>query len=390
MRRPSAVLLLAALAAAACQRQLPQLPKLQLPDPPPAAVQSVIFMIGDAGKANERRDPVFQVLRADVERWSAALARDSAVMVLFLGDIIYPEGMHPREDQYWASDSAAVQTQVNIVAGPNARRFGAIGYFMAGNHDWGNARDHTGVRRLQNHEELLDRRRAEGIHVRLQPKAGEAGPAVIDYGATRLLLFDTAWWLLAREEELKQPVTLRTQEAIRSAGARNVVVAAHHPFRSASPHGGLIPFWKGIGLRYVLNRSGAVLQDLNSTAYRDLLAMMRDAFALGRPLVFAGGHDHSMQVIEEWEEQRAPRYSLVIGSASKSSPVGHFEGMRYRTRAPGYMRMITLRDGTVQLFVIAAPDEDYLRCEVEDPVQLQACMARMTAAFRMEYALRLE
>lgn len=389
MRVATAIVLLT-LAATACQRKLPLLPPSRLPDPAPSMVQSVIFLIGDAGKANERRDPVFHVLRADVERWSAAVARDSAVLVLFLGDIIYPAGLHPRDDQYWESDSAAVQTQVNMLAGPNARRFGSIGYFMAGNHDWGNARDHTGAMRLQNLEEFLDRRRAEGVHVRLQPQAGDPGPAVVDIGATRLLLFDTAWWLLASDRELKRQVELRTQATIRGAGQRNIVVAAHHPFRSASPHGGWIRFWDGVGLRYVLSRSGAVLQDLNSIAYRDLLAMMRNAFAAGRPLVFAGGHDHSMQIIEEVESERTPRFSLVVGSASKSSPVGHVEGMRYRTRAPGYMRMITYRDGHVELFVIAAPDEEYLHCDDVDGSALQACMRQKIAAFKVEYGMKLK
>jgi hypothetical protein len=376
--------------ATGCQRKLPLLPASQLPDPAPAMVQTVIFLIGDAGKANEQRDPLFPVMRADIERWSAALSRDSAVIVLFLGDIIYPAGMHPREDEHWESDSAAVQTQVNLLAGPNARRFGTIGYFMAGNHDWGNARDHTGVVRLQNLEAFLDRRRAGGDAVRLEPRAGEAGPSVIDIGATRLLLFDTAWWLLASDRELKAQVGVRTREAIRGAGTRNVVVAAHHPFRSASPHGGWIRFWDAAGLRYILSRSGAVLQDLNSIAYRDLLAMMRNAFAADRPLVFAGGHDHSMQIIEDWEDVGTPRFSLVVGSASKSSPVGHFEGLRYRTRAPGYMRMMTYHDGTVELFVVAAPDEHHLRCEEVDAAALQACMQQKMAAFKVEHGMRLK
>jgi len=384
-------LVIAVLAVAAgCQRKLPLLPPSLLPDPAPAMVQSVIFLIGDAGKANEQRDPVFPVMRADIERWSAALGRDSAVIVLFLGDIIYPAGMHPREDPHWPTDSSAVQAQVNLLSGPNARRYSSLGYFLAGNHDWGNARDHTGVVRLQNLEEFLERRRAGGATVRLMPPAGESGPEVVDIGATRLLLYDTAWWLLASDREAKRRMGLRTQEAIRSAGGRNVVIAAHHPFRSASPHGGWIRFWDAAGLRYVLSRSGAVLQDLNSIAYRDLLATFRSAFAVGRPLVFAGGHDHSMQIIEDPESSGTPRFNLVIGSASKSSPVGHVEGMRYRTRAPGYMRMVTYRDGKVELFVVAAPNEDHLHCLDVDAAARQACMRQKTAAFKMEYAMRLK
>jgi hypothetical protein len=97
-----------------------------------------------------------------------------------------------------------------------------------------------------------------------------------------------------------------------------------------------------------------------------------------------------MQVIEDWEMERTPRFSLVIGSASKSSPVGHLQGMRYRTRAPGYMRMVTYRDGRVELFVISAPDEDHIRCEEEDGEALRDCMAQRIAGFRVDYGLRLK
>jgi hypothetical protein len=228
------------------------------------------------------------------------------------------------------------------------------------------------------------------VQVRLLPKAGEPGPSIIDTQGSRLLIFDTAWWLLANDTLPKLQAAARTQAAIRSAGSRNIVIAAHHPFRSASAHGGLIPFWKGIGLRYVLARSGALLQDLNSIAYRDLVAMMRNAFALNRPLLFAGGHDHSLQVIASPDSASWPRYSVVVGSASKSSAVGHVEGMRYRDRAPGYMRMVTHRDGRVDLFVIAAPDKTYLRCQETDQAALQTCMREKMAGFRITYAMRLK
>jgi len=47
-----------------------------LPDPDPAEVEAVVFLVGDAGDALPGRSPVMARLQAGVERWSADLARD--------------------------------------------------------------------------------------------------------------------------------------------------------------------------------------------------------------------------------------------------------------------------------------------------------------------------
>jgi hypothetical protein len=370
-----------------CASRLPELPASQIAEPAAAEVESVVFLFGDAGYADARRDPILRRLGRDVERWSTSLARDSAVVVLFLGDIVYPLGLR-HDAAYFARDSAIVASQAGVLAGRSAREFGAIGYFLAGNHDWGEARNEAGLRRLLNLEEFLARRRAEGVHVRLQPEAGQPGPAVIDLGAhTRLLLFDTAWWLLAESEYLKRRSFQQTEDAIRSASGRTIIVAAHHPYSSASAHGGLIPFWDRLGVRFLLNRAGAVLQDLNSVPYRELLRAMLRAFDEGQPLVFAGGHDHNLQVIAH-DSFPKPRFSLVSGSGSKHTPVGHADGMLYRHAAPGYMKLVTHHSGRVDLFVVAAPDAGYQRCSGEGD-GLAACLDAADRAITTTFGMRL-
>lgn len=371
-----------------CSKRLPELPVSRIPEPAADQVESVVFLIGDAGHADERRHPILPRLAADVEEWSGRLARDSAVVVLFLGDIVYPRGLHPAGHGDYPHDSAVVQSQVNLLAGANARRHGAIGYFLAGNHDWGDARNEAGVRRLRNLEQFLDRRRAEGVHVRLQPEAGEPGPAVIDIGTQlRLLLFDTAWWLLAETDAAKQRSFRQTEDAIRSTRERHIIAAAHHPFQSASSHGGLIPFWKGLGIRFLMTRAGALLQDLSSIKYRELRDAMLEAFRAGRPLLFAGGHDHNLQLIHHGESPW-PHFTAISGSASKSSAVDHIEGMLYRNEAPGYMRVVVHRDGHVDLFIVAGDDDDLLECDGEGQ-ELERCMQESIGRFVTRYGMRL-
>jgi hypothetical protein len=373
----------------ACTRALPELTPSQVPEPAPDAVESVIYLLGDAGYADEHRNPILRRMRNDIEDWSGALARDGAVAVLFLGDIVYPRGVRLTEAEY-PRDSAIVQSQVNLLAGPNARRYESVGYFMAGNHDWGNARDTEGVDRLKNLEEFLDRRRGNGIDVYLRPAAGQPGPAIADVGSqVRLLMYDTAWWLLAQDTIPKQRMFRETQEVTRTTEGRFLIIAAHHPFESASAHAGFVPFWKAFGLRFLLNRSGSIMQDLNSVVYRELRREMLDAFRARPPLIFAGGHDHALQVIAS-DSFPQPRYNVVSGSGSKLSGVGHVDGMRYRASAPGYMRVVVHRSGRVDLFVIAAPEDDaYLTCGGSGS-ELEMCMQTRAAEFTTRFGMRLK
>jgi hypothetical protein len=373
---------------AACARPLPELPVSMVPTPDAADVETVLFLFGDAGYADFARNPVLPVLAADIEQWSARLARDSAVAVLFLGDIVYPSGVRPPDHPLWARDSVIVHNQVALVSGPSAQQHATLGLFVAGNHDWGEARSTAGVRRLQNLEEFLDRRRAEGAAVSLEPRAGEPGPVVIDLGTRlRLLLLDTAWWMLADREEAKQRAFRDTEAAIAGAGGREIVVAAHHPFITASSHGGAIPIRRTFGLRFLLNRSGAILQDLSSAPYRELRNGMLRAFSVRQPLVFAGGHDHNLQVIEA-DSLTHPRFNIVSGSGSKVTDVGHVEGMLFRRAAPGYAKLVVHRSGRIDVFVTAAPDRGYLQCDGSADA-MASCMEERVPAFSTVFGKRI-
>ncbi|HSJ13371.1 MAG TPA: hypothetical protein VK939_03090 [Longimicrobiales bacterium] len=388
MRRGIVAAAMVALLVAACKPYIPDLPPSMIPEPAAADVETVVFLVGDAGHAIEERYPVMSVLRGDVEAWSRQLRGDTSVVVLYLGDIVYPDGMSAADEAGYARDSLVVQAQANVVAGPAARERGWA-FFMAGNHDWGNARNTEGVARLQELERFLDRRRANGLRVRLLPEAGEPGPAVLDIG-TRLtiLLYDTAWWLLASDAARKARMFSQTEDALRRSRGRVVLFAAHHPWRSASPHGGNVGLWKAFGLRYLLNRSGAILQDLNSIPYRELTRSLERSFRVYPPLVFAGGHDHSLQVIQT-EGEAEPRFAIVSGSASKVSDVGHIAGMRYRLAAPGYGKLYIRRDGHVDFIMVAAPDKDQLSCDGTGDA-LRECMTRAMASFRPRFGMRLQ
>lgn len=379
---------------AACTRQPIPGPTPEAVAPPdPAAVESVIFLLGDAGEATAATHPILVRLKEDIEWWAANLETDSSVVVLYLGDIIYPEGLHEEGSDAWSSDSTVIMDQALLVAGPEARAGGARGYFLAGNHDWGQDANLAGVERVVRLSNfLVEASEDTGGNVILEPPAGTGGPTVVDVGDhLRLLLLDTAWWLLYGNEDdaLRNLAVLKgVEEAMLTAGEREILIAAHHPFKSAGPHGGHFSFWETFGIRYILARSGAILQDLTSLPYRELERGFRNIFArLEPPLIFAGGHEHSLQVIHG-TEATDPVFNLVSGSASKNSQVGRTDGEQFTLSAPGYMKLVILEDGSIHLYVEAAPPE-YLACPSSVP-EGQTCMAEGIAAFEVVHSQRIK
>lgn len=391
MRKRALTIITLCITVLGCTRkELPELPPSMIPQASAADIESIVFIVGDMGLALWDQSPMVRSLYRDVEEWSRRLTRDSSVAVLFLGDNIYPAGLHEPHEPGWPQDSAHLEAQAMILGGPNARAKKAFGVFIAGNHDWGNKFGEGGERRISNQEQFLDRRRSRGINVRFLPPGATPGPGIIDVGShLRMLFIDTAWWLLSADAEEKRRTMQRLQAAMTSARGRNVLIAAHHPMRSASAHGGLTPFWTTIGVKWLLSKSGASLQDLNSLPYRDLLNQFTAVFrAAGAPLLFAGGHDHSLQVLRGLNEEE-PRFMIVSGAGSKLSRVGHTEGMLYRALEPGYMLLVTRNDGGAEIFVYGAP-QDFLSCARDTPSIQEQCMNTGANEFRAKFGVTLK
>jgi hypothetical protein len=372
--------------------------RASVPDPPSAPrvtaepdasqVESVVFLLGDGGNARQHLSPILPRVRADVERWSGRLERDSAVVVLFLGDNVYPSGLPEQGSLTWAGDSAKVADQASLVAGPLGRKRGARAIFLAGNHDWGHEADWAGALRLVRLGEFLDSWTGPAAgRLTMSPEPGTGGPGIVDLGrGVRLVLLDTAWWLLGADPPGKDEVIEGLREALRSAAGRRVIVAAHHPLRSAGPHGVAEELGRTFGVRFLLQKAGLLLQDLTSPPYADLRARLGEVFSdAGRPDIFAGGHEHSLQVFG-LEATPVPR-DLVVGSASKLTKVRNAPGLLFARSEPGYAKVFVLRDGGLHIRIEAAPAR-YLTCE--NATDLDACMADGVAAFRTVWAETLE
>ncbi|MGH7658550.1 MAG: hypothetical protein ACREL6_09990, partial [Gemmatimonadales bacterium] len=123
--------------------ELPEVEPIALPDP--AEVDAVVFLMGDGGANLKERSPLIRTLGANIEHWSAALARDSATSLLLLGDIVYPSGVRDRSNPGFPRDSTRLFNQIDLVSGPAATRYSTVALFLAGNQDWGNATGRAGL-----------------------------------------------------------------------------------------------------------------------------------------------------------------------------------------------------------------------------------------------------
>ena len=384
-----AVVVAAVALLAACRTPEPAPPGDPIPQPSSAGVERVVFVVGDPGEARAESHPILHQMREQVEHWTRTLGRDSSVIVIVVGDIIYPNGMHaPTDREDFPLDSAKVAEQLAIVSGPAAREHHVPMYFLAGNHDWGKEQHEEGVATLANLDQFLAAHRTTGVNARLLPAAGEPGPDIIDMGPLRFVFLDTTWWLLQSRGTRGGRMINQIEHAIRTAGDRHVVIVAHHPFVSGGPHGGELPLFEGMGVGFLLKRSGAILQGLNSPPYRRLRAEMGRIFRENQPpLLWAAGHEHSLQLIEARGPDE-PRWSMVSGSASKITHVGQTPGMRYHVSAPGYFMLLIRRDGSAEAVAVAAPIEDAV-CEQRDDALRAACMAEGVAAFQPRFTASL-
>ncbi len=369
-------------------------PRLPLPDsvptPDPQTIESVLFLIGDAGDAFLSTSPTLARLQQDVEWWASRLDGDSAVAMFVLGDIRYPEGVRDPGTPEYPADTAVVMGQVRVVTGPAGISRGAQAYFLAGNHDWGERRHFEGFSRLVNLDDVLARARAElGAKAFLVPQAGTGGPYVLDWGEhVRLIGLDTAWWLLSGDDPAKRQVVDSIQSVYRGAGDREVMFLAHHPFASVGPHGGGFSFWRTLGVRYLLFRSGAILQDITARPFRELANGLYQIFeSEGPPLAFLAGHDHSLQVLSG-KGPNDPKFNVVSGAGSKMSDVAEGDEVLFGVSAPGYMKVLIEKDGGI-LLLVDAVEPEYLACPTSEP-ELAECMTAGVGGFRTVYWTRMK
>ena len=337
-------------------------------EPAAELVDTRLLLLGDTGYPRlDGPEPVFATLAAD-----AALLPERT-WILLLGDNIYPHGLPPAgaDDRQLAEQRLRLQVEGLLPAGARV-------VFVPGNHDYA----YDGWPGMQRQREYL-----EGLHEpRLQvlPAAGCPGPEVVDAGdRLRLVVLDTQWWFQDGEKPLDphsscpadspEEILGALRDAIGGAGERRVVVVGHHPLFSHGSHGGhftwrqhVFPLvdassWAWlplpvVGSLYPIARwCGIAEQDFSSGVYEDLRDRLGGVLREQPVLLYASGHEHSLQVLEQ---PGAAAYVVTgAGTVIRPDPVGRGDDTQFVSGAAGYMRLDLLRDGRAWLQAVEVDDD---------------------------------
>ena len=230
-------------------------------------------------------------------------------MIVFLGDNVYPAGIPEEGRAEYADARRRLADQVNTIPA------GVRGVFIPGNHDWAQS-GAFGLYAVRLEERLITSL-ARGNNVRMLPGNGCPGPAVVDVGRLRFVAIDTQWWLhdfIVRDSTSSCKTTVGEvtaalrREVENVADGRVVIVGGHHPLMTGGIHGGYC------GLGGAFRRIGGLSQDILSGANRTMRDSLASAFRNKKPLIYAAGHDHNLQLMKGPEAQ----YILVSGAGSTS------------------------------------------------------------------------
>lgn len=344
-----------------------------------------VLLVGDAGAlvVNDNKSPAPSPLLKTLE-YFAELAPDRTAIV-FLGDNIYDAGLPDEDQNFFGIDKACesracaeqrIDAQIGVL-----KRSGARGLFVPGNHDWDNG-GRKGWKRVNNlRKHLTNWRKTKKANVDLVPKNGCPGPVTVPLLGAKvevaLIALDTQWWL----HEYKKPVagdnvseckqvtetgviaSLEKTIKEESSKQRHILLVAHHPLKSYGTHGGyysLGDLVRPIHLaRQMIRKSVfAGRQDLHNPVYKNMRVKIEKAIErayekITTPLIYAAGHDHSLQIIKGGKGM----FHLVsgAGSALGATRVGQGEGMLFshtNRKTGGFIAVDYLQSGETRFAVI--------------------------------------
>ncbi len=324
-----------------------------------------LILIGDAGK-NVGQTPILEALTARAQR-----APDKTT-IIFLGDNIYPDGLQPEGHPNHELSKQRLLSQVQA-----AKSSGAEFFFVPGNHDWAQGAP-EGLANVEREAALVTEQ--GGVRAHYAPEPGYPGPSCVDRPQVRLVFLDTQWFIHQHE---KKPADTSFNSSAETAfeqvaqcasqSAAYTVLVGHHPMHTLGIHGNFYSFkqhlfpltdWHDwmylplpiVGSLYPLVRSqGVSRQDLPHKENSAIFERLRAATQATRPLLYAAGHEHGLQV---HESPQGPQFSLVSGSGSTATPVGSDDATLYAHEGRGFMELDFTADGQAILTVIAAVDAE--------------------------------
>tara|TARA_R110002012_G_scaffold50790_4_gene131311 strand:+ start:7227 stop:10940 length:3714 start_codon:yes stop_codon:yes gene_type:complete len=336
-------------------------------EPDEKEVEHTFYLIGDAGKS-----PIGD-LNPTLKNFKKVLDRaDSNSTTIFLGDNIYPAGLPDKKDSTIAYLEAKSHLDAQL---RTLEDFQGKKLFIPGNHDWYNE-GLVGLKREEEYvEDVLDDNDA------YQPENGCPIEKIEINEKVMVIAIDTEWYLVNWD---KHP-TINDECEIRDRGRffeeleslikknrdKTVIIALHHPIFTYGSHGGQFSFKQGLypsggkvplpilgtAINLLRKTSGATAEDLSNKRYDELRNRILTLSQYSDKIVFASGHEHSLQYIEEYGKPQ-----IVSGSGAKTGATRLLNGSKFSTGRTGYAILKIYKDGSsrVQFYGADATSHELL------------------------------
>lgn len=316
-----------------------------------------VLLMGDAGDSTLVPWHKTLAMAADM-----ATEKPDQTSVVMLGDNIYffgypnlaPEQTAYDQEQLELIDRLNAQLQV-------ARRSGAELFLVPGNHDWYAEQVDTQA------EHILAYAQEHGASVSLQPwvKDEQPLPEVVHRAGLSIIFIDTQWLITAEQAGFDEAIRHLKRLLARTLVEHpdNLILATgHHPIQTMGPHA---QYYTSRGYAFFMALAGLFsdpVQDTHNPPYQRLIKGLNDAFTVDSKLIYAAGHEHSLQIFEALSTPSSKAtasttatlkigadYQLVSGAAhhNKVSGVGHNDNTLFAVSTEGLMKLSVYPQGAV-------------------------------------------
>ncbi|MFX0556438.1 metallophosphoesterase [Maribacter sp. CXY002] len=313
-------------------------------------VLHTFYLVGDAGLSPiGGMNPALKAFKSRLDK-----AKENSTAI-FLGDNIYPAGLPDPKDSTIAYLEAKSHLDAQI---KTLESFKGKPIFIPGNHDWYT----EGLIGLEREEKYIQRQLDDKNA--FVPQNG-CPIEVIDVNEkVAIIVLDTEWYLTNWDKrpdindkcdiKSRTKFLLELEDAIKDNREKTTIIAMHHPMTSYGPHGGQYSIEKqfypkklpfpipilGTFINVLRRTSGASIEDLGNKRYTDLRKKITTLAQFSNKVIFASGHEHTLQYIVE---KNTPQ--IVSGSGAKKGTTRLLNGSRFSTGRMGYATLEVYENG---------------------------------------------
>ncbi|HEX6426594.1 MAG TPA: BamA/TamA family outer membrane protein [Niastella sp.] len=307
-------------------------------------VNARIILVGDGGALANGKHPVASAIKN-------YLHPDKKTTIVYLGDNLYRHGLPDEGNVNYVLSRTVLDSQMAVAANTPARV-----YMIPGNHDWSNG-SADGWESLLRQEAYVNLMKEKNVH--FVPSEGCPGPVEVPISKdVVMIVFDSQWFLHHYDKpgiewdcecKTASEFMLQLSELLRKNHNKLVIMACHHPFMSNGIHGGyfglkqhIFPFTDlrkklyiplpVLGSIYPISRSvfGSP-QDISYPTYTKMVQTIQAETRLHPNLIFAAGHDHSLQLLQD-----TSHFYIVSGSGCQTSRVENSKNSLFTKEALGF------------------------------------------------------